>query len=214
MTQWIVRAPPRAWSPTTFVARIAGETLDAFCAQFDSLYFLIVRLDDFSSELAAGLSATDYGAAPGRPRRATISLLHHDLSTEVVGVDGAQTPPKARPSVRASDEFAAMPDLLGAACHVLEIKKSKAAPPVGMITVGRAPENEIVLQHASVSRMHAQFEYADGLRLTDVGSSNRTFVNGVATVGWAPLVAGDVINFGAVRCAVCSPAGLWRAVHG
>jgi hypothetical protein len=80
------------------------------------------------------------------------------------------------------------------------------------ITVGRADDNDVILQESSVSKHHAHFEtHEDGsLALTDLGSRNGTRVNG------APLTAGagrwvqpmDHIQFGKVPTFTCIPAVL------
>ncbi|MGE0709257.1 MAG: FHA domain-containing protein [Planctomycetota bacterium] len=50
------------------------------------------------------------------------------------------------------------------------------------IRVGRDPELEVCVSHASVSKLHAQFETsaeAPGIWLRDLGSANGTYLNGV-----------------------------------
>lgn len=48
------------------------------------------------------------------------------------------------------------------------------------LCIGRATDNEIILDAPSVSRHHAQLEYTNGSQpvITDLGSTNGTFVNG------------------------------------
>ncbi|GBD18414.1 Glycogen accumulation regulator GarA [bacterium HR27] len=65
-------------------------------------------------------------------------------------------------------------------------------------TLGRALENDIVLEALDVSRRHARIEYADGqFVIIDQGSTNGTYVNGVR-VERAPLRAGDRVALGTV----------------
>jgi phage tail-like protein len=48
-----------------------------------------------------------------------------------------------------------------------------------LVTIGRTPDNRLVLPHPLVSRRHAEIRLTDrGPLLTDLGSSNGTFVNG------------------------------------
>ncbi|HEU5431106.1 MAG TPA: FHA domain-containing protein, partial [Thermomicrobiales bacterium] len=64
-------------------------------------------------------------------------------------------------------------------------------------TLGRAPDNDIVLPRPDVSRRHARFDSRDDAwRLVDLGSTNGTTVNG-RSVTEAPVAAGDVLGFGA-----------------
>ena len=48
------------------------------------------------------------------------------------------------------------------------------------LRIGRAPDNDIILDSPSVSRYHAQLEYSSGTQpeITDLGSTNGVFVNG------------------------------------
>ncbi|SNC60179.1 Inner membrane component of T3SS domain-containing protein [Kytococcus aerolatus] len=67
------------------------------------------------------------------------------------------------------------------------------------VTVGRAPEAEILLDDVTVSRQHAAFERgAEGFSVVDTGSTNGTYVNGEET-GSSPLVAGDLVQIGKYR---------------
>ncbi len=67
------------------------------------------------------------------------------------------------------------------------------------ITIGRLPGNTIVLGDPTVSGQHAVIR-RDGAAylLTDLGSSNGTFVNGERITGSQRLAPGDQIQFGAV----------------
>ena len=65
-------------------------------------------------------------------------------------------------------------------------------------TLGRALDNDIVLESGDVSRHHARFEYVDDeLRLIDLDSTNGTRVNG-RRVKVETIRAGDEIAFGAL----------------
>ncbi|MFO1020568.1 MAG: FHA domain-containing protein [Planctomycetales bacterium] len=62
--------------------------------------------------------------------------------------------------------------------------------------IGRGPLNEICLRDTEASRMHAKLEYRDGMYvLTDLSSSNGTYVNGQA-VRSLDLGNGDQIQIG------------------
>lgn len=65
-------------------------------------------------------------------------------------------------------------------------------------TLGRSPENDIVLEVLEVSRRHARVEFVDGhFEIVDQGSTNGTLVNGVA-VERAALHHGDQVTLGNV----------------
>ena len=72
------------------------------------------------------------------------------------------------------------------------------------VTVGRALENDLVLDSADVSRRHARLDFNGvSLTLTDLGSTNGTKVNG-RVVRSRPVAVGDEISFGASRAVVAS----------
>ncbi len=69
-----------------------------------------------------------------------------------------------------------------------------------LLTVGRDPGNDLVLEDPSLSRAHARFSLRDGRPcLEDLGSRNGTLVNGVRVDGVLPIRAGDEILLGRVR---------------
>jgi hypothetical protein len=67
------------------------------------------------------------------------------------------------------------------------------------LTVGRSEQNDVELHGDDfASAEHARFEpRRDGVWLTDVGSTNGTFVNGARLERARRLVPGDVIRIGA-----------------
>ena len=66
-----------------------------------------------------------------------------------------------------------------------------------VITIGREADNGIVINDAEVSRKHTQFVFQGGkFILTDLGSTNGTFVNGQRLTGQHILQPGEVISLG------------------
>ncbi len=68
------------------------------------------------------------------------------------------------------------------------------------ITIGRAVGSEITLTDQGVSRRHAKLRAADDTRVfvSDLGSSNGTFVNGSRITGETQLNEGDLLQVGDV----------------
>jgi hypothetical protein len=69
-----------------------------------------------------------------------------------------------------------------------------------VVTLGRAPDNAIVLDHASVSRHHAAIEReGPAWRVRDLGSKNGVRIEG-RRVEQAPLAGGEWFSIGDVFC--------------
>jgi hypothetical protein len=90
-----------------------------------------------------------------------------------------------------------------ASAHLLLILVENAAPrhvPLHLLplTIGRsAPPADLVLAGPAVSRRHCKLErQGDRIALTDLGSTNGTFVNGERVTGWMVLEDGARINVG------------------
>ncbi|HIQ01078.1 MAG TPA: FHA domain-containing protein, partial [Anaerolineales bacterium] len=66
-----------------------------------------------------------------------------------------------------------------------------------LISIGRDPGNDIVINHPQVSRQHARLVLQGGLMaLEDLGSTNGTFVNGMRLMAPHTLANGDQISLG------------------
>jgi hypothetical protein len=70
------------------------------------------------------------------------------------------------------------------------------------ISIGSAPDNDLVIAETTVSRHHARlFRRLGRFRIADLESTNGTFVNGRRVRGSAPIHPGDEVRFGAARFA-------------
>ncbi len=66
-----------------------------------------------------------------------------------------------------------------------------------VISVGRAAENDMVVEEPHISGFHARFVQRDGrVFIEDLGSTNGTFVNGKRVKTPMQLTTGDVLQFG------------------
>lgn len=67
-----------------------------------------------------------------------------------------------------------------------------------LTTIGRALDNDVIIDSAEVSRHHARIEFRDGVfRIIDLGSTNGTGVNGRPAHN-TPLQHGDRVTLGTV----------------
>jgi hypothetical protein len=67
---------------------------------------------------------------------------------------------------------------------------------VGLNTIGRLPDNDVVVPDPYVSRRHCAImvHASAGCELHDVASKNGTYLNGQRLMGPTPLVSGDEIR--------------------
>ncbi|MHB8417158.1 MAG: FHA domain-containing protein [Myxococcales bacterium] len=74
------------------------------------------------------------------------------------------------------------------------------------VAVGRSAQNDVIIDHASVSRFHADIRWSEsGYAVRDARSRNGTRVNGtlLRTAHGEPLRPGDVVAFGDAGCLFC-----------
>jgi hypothetical protein len=68
------------------------------------------------------------------------------------------------------------------------------------ISLGRGEDNDVVIPHASVSRVHARLLRRDGaFELTDLNSTNGSFVNNQQVLGSVSVASGSELKLGDVR---------------
>jgi pSer/pThr/pTyr-binding forkhead associated (FHA) protein len=88
---------------------------------------------------------------------------------------------------------------------------------VHLVSVGRAPDNDVVIPDRSISRRHAFVKRGaqGGFQMLDAGSSNGTTING-ATVyakGAGPpstLASGDTVKLGGLEFTFVDAAGFQK----
>ena len=67
------------------------------------------------------------------------------------------------------------------------------------ISIGRSDDNDIVIRDGYVSHRHARVELMNNLYvIEDLGSVNKTYVNGQEIAGRQYLQSGDIISIGTV----------------
>ncbi len=65
------------------------------------------------------------------------------------------------------------------------------------VSIGSDEANDFVIRDATVSRRHAVISFKQGrLEVTDLGSTNGTFVNGLRIQTPTPMQKGDKLRFG------------------
>ncbi len=80
--------------------------------------------------------------------------------------------------------------------HCLVDKHTTYPLRVGVNTIGRLQDNDVVIEGPYVSRRHCAIlvHAGDGCELYDIASKNGTFINGARIGGSAHLVDGDEIR--------------------
>ena len=105
----------------------------------------------------------------------------------------------------------------GRALRVFPVAKRKAANPFAlMITFGRAPNNDLRIDLGEVSKFHGYFAQAgEEWQVTDAGSTNGTFLNGVRMREREPvkISPGANLSLGAAAALYVDGAGLFHLLR-
>jgi hypothetical protein len=81
------------------------------------------------------------------------------------------------------------------------------------LTIGRDPSNRIPIADQFVSKFHAKLVISQSsMTLVDLGSANKTYVNG-APIREAAVKYGDELQFAGVRCRLLAPESEQRAAR-
>ena len=102
---------------------------------------------------------------------------------------------------------------------LMKAAKTDRAAWLRWISVGRARNNDIILRHPSISKLHAQIhketegnEDKPAFKVIDAGSANGTFVNKKRLVKGepCPLYPGDSVTFGDIECMFLNTGSLYE----
>ena len=95
--------------------------------------------------------------------------------------------------------------------------KREGSPYSDRISLGRAPNVDVVIHSRFVSKLHAHIVLSDGENpvVTDVSSQNGTFVNGEALPAGPrkALSNGDILSLGQVHCEVATSDAVYYALR-
>ncbi len=130
------------------------------------------------------------GPAGRPPQTAAVRIDHPGVPTPHVQPSHVAGPPREKPP---PDE----PNVATKMANLLRSRPDASAPP-GAVSIGRAVENDIVIQDVLASRHHAYLVPTQrGTEIRDANSINGTSVNG-NRIGSAVLTDGDVVTIGNV----------------
>ncbi len=198
------------WRPDALVEATSKATKQQFLQTWGGIHFLLVKVDNFESQLAQGLAMQPNPSAQTHSVVPTGGTSTGEVNPVLV-IARIEQARKLRKLARGVPKTA----LLEPRCIVAIERHGTRAGSSLEISVGRSRRSGIVMLHKSVSTLHAHFrsDKAEGLLLRDAGSRNGTLVNGVVTTEHEVAVErGDEIRFGEVDALVCSAEALWEAV--
>jgi pSer/pThr/pTyr-binding forkhead associated (FHA) protein len=109
------------------------------------------------------------------------------------------SPARRRPSPAAAPIEVSYGELRGADLTPTTLRE-------GILSIGRGSDNDLMLDHPTVSRHHARIVCACGTcRVEDLDSSNGTFVDGKRVTS-ASLTEGSQVRFGDATLTLASPS--------
>ncbi|MBN1656437.1 MAG: FHA domain-containing protein [Deltaproteobacteria bacterium] len=173
---------------------------------FGGIMFLLVQLSNQPECLVQGLASTFSLFDPSEIKSIDeLTLLEEQrdhswvlsqlslIKTKTVNSEG--------------EEMVVPQSMIAEPYYVVPIeKRSSSDPSFTEVKVGRARNNDIVLRHPSVSKLHAIFltDQVGALGLQDAASKNKTWVNGEIITGRVNVETGDSIRIGSVETVLCN----------
>jgi len=218
-----------------FYAEAIGWNVKWLLAGYGPMIALLALVGVAVSTLGAIVYASTVSRQ--RPSTEFVSALNNqfgELRQEIQSVKTRQTAATAAPTVGPGGAATVAPSTQRSAATVIERPSSSAATiierggpgmaelrvvegggvgrtwklPQGDAKLGRDSGNLVSLEDSKASREHAKIRFADGVHtITDLGSSNGTFVNDRRITGQTPLNEGDLIRIGDTVMAF-KPAGI------
>ena len=200
--------------PGTLVKDAVRLDLDAFLRLYGTAPLLLVRIGEDDTELRSTLQ--NLWLPPGVRSAARVAPMKFRTALLRAPAEG---PPMPKPKPRMRDDVLLILEKGPHFAALLRSKGESAGGPLGpgQISLGRAPNNDLVLRHPSVSKFHASLEPGDDgtVKIVDTASTNHTSVNGVPLESRVPVLArsGDRLHFGDVETVLWSPRALWTSQH-
>ena len=188
--------------PPDFIVRARGVSEAEFLAGSERLF--LVSLPSVDGDLARGLAEAS-----------TTSGAKARQSRDALGFGTATVSAKERLAKNAERDLRSLL-LLGPYFAAPLRKRPADAAFSERISIGRAPNNDIVLRQADVSKFHAWLECDEEgqFYLSDARSKNTTTLNGQALGrGMEPLRHGDDITFGSVHVVYAFGSALWELLR-
>ncbi|HET7599872.1 MAG TPA: FHA domain-containing protein [Gemmatimonadales bacterium] len=139
--------------------------------------------------------------SPGAQRNTPPTGAHHRLFDTMHAAPGVPLPPPAASPASGPVTPISMANAPIASLLVRSgsLKGKRLTIRVPVVNIGRGDFNDLVLPEPSVSATHAKLQRRDGIWiLSDLGSTNGTFVDGERITDETPLGPGATIKFGEV----------------
>ena len=193
--------------PEALIQDAARLEQGEFLERYGWVPLLLVRVAKDDVDLSAGLENL---WRPSGTRRAARVAPMRFTTDQLRTPDNTLQPPTVEP--RKQEELRL--DLEGY-IHFAAVLRGRGPVGVQRVSLGRAPNNGVVLRHPSVSKFHAWVAPTgeDMVEIVDPGSSNGTWVNGVRVQTRIAVKARsrDRIRFGSVETVLWSPRALWAS---
>lgn len=186
------------------------QEADHFVRAFGDTKLLLFRLQNPTDNLIPDLSQEN--TMPVRPTQS-----HFKYRTSAGKSDQQESLWKM--SLPGQEELRVRHSLSEGPHYIAPLKKhirsGRSSP--DRITVGRAQNQDLVIDHSSVSKIQAWFEIdkRGEFYLFDAGSTNGTYVNSrpIGSRQRVQLRMGDNIRFANVEAIFCCPETIWRVLR-
>ncbi len=143
-----------------------------------------------------------------------------EFHTRLATAATMRSQPDKQASSRKEPDLPQLLKLVGGGCYFSALRKRLDGEGAlgDRVSVGRAMNKDIVLRHASISKLHAYFESTGpgAWSVTDAGSKNGTSVEGtrLAPRESRGVANGDQVTFGSIDTLFLHARTVWRLVHG
>lgn len=208
-----------AWKDSIAPAELVQSVLRlsevAFNREHGEVPYLAIRLTGDAEGIAAGLETSLSGVEMQLARPVSAMGFH----TEMASRQDLNELKRAARTRAHNDELTLARAFAKAPHYLVPLKKREGVDAAFMdrISVGRAPNKDIVLRHSSVSKSHAwfQFDELSACYIADAGSKNGTRVNGTRLAPREPIQieSGDLLTVGSLEAILCDSQALWRTFH-